>query len=338
MVKEIRREKANLLIDNRGRIIDYLRLSVTDRCNLRCRYCHPPHKIEYLDRSEICSFKELFQVVRLAAKIGIKKIRLTGGELFLRKNIVEFIASLHEIQGIKEIALTTNGTLLLPHLKILKEIGLKRINISLDTLSEDLYFRLTGSHEFFSVLNGIQKSLEEGFKIKVNMVVLKGINETEIIQFLQCFLKSPIIEVRFIEFMPLCGLGWSENHFFPCDEIKDVIARRFVLHPLPSSGVAQEYFISNGNGLEGKIGIIAPVTRAFCSSCSRLRLSANGELRPCLFSKTKVELLPLLRGNFSSEKKERKVIEAFQEAVKIKPGSMSKNHVLNDVYIRSLGG
>lgn len=337
MAKEIRSQDKDWLIDSYGRIIHYLRLSVTDRCNLKCAYCHPPHKIEYLNRSMICSYGELLRLVRLASKLGVDKIRLTGGELFLRKDIIEFINSLNEIEDVKEIVLTTNGTLLLPYLKRLKEIGLKRINVSLDTLIEDLYYRITGNHEFFTVLEAIHEALEEGFRIKINMVVLKGINEVEITKFIKYFLKHSV-EVRFIEFMPLCGPGWKKKYFFPYERIKEMITRNFNLRPIPSSGVAQEFTLMDGNGLEGKIGIIAPVTRSFCSSCSRLRLSSNGELRPCLFSHTKVELLPLLRGDFSPWEKEDKIREAFKEVVKIKPLCKSKNHAVTGVYIRSLGG
>jgi len=277
------------------------------------------------------------QIVRVASKLGIDKIRITGGELFLRKDIIEFINSLHEVEDINEIVLTTNGTLLLPYIKKLKELGLKRINISLDTLSEDLYYQIAGSHKFFDVLEGIHKALEEGFKIKINMVVLKGINEAEIPAFIQYFWKNSV-ELRFIEFMPLCGLGWRKEYFFPYEKIIEMITRNYDLYPLSSSGVAQEFILRNGDGFEGRIGIIAPVTRSFCSSCSRIRLSANGELRPCLFSRTKVELLPLLRDYSSQSERESKVKEAFKLAVKMKPLCMSKDHVRSDVYIRSLGG
>ena len=230
MVKKIRREEESRLIDRYGRIINYLRLSVTDRCNLKCIYCHPPQKIKSLNRSELCSYGELLQLVRAASKLGIDKIRLTGGELFLRKDIVEFINSLHEIENIKEIVLTTNGTLLIPYIKRLKEIGLRRMNISLDTLSKDLYFQITGSHKFYSVLEGIHRATEEGFRIKINMVVLKGVNELEIPEFIEYFSKFSI-EVRFIEFMPLCGLGWKEEYFFSYEKIREMISQRYNLHP-----------------------------------------------------------------------------------------------------------
>jgi len=170
------------------------------------------------------------------------------------------------------------------------------------------------------------------------MVVLKGVNEAEIPGFIRYFLKNSV-EVRFIEFMPLCGQGWKEDYFFPYNRIKEKITRYFALQPLPSSGVAQEFILSDGNKLEGKVGIIAPLSRPFCSSCSRLRLSASGELRPCLFSPAKVELLPLIRESLSPQEKERRIEEAFKQAVSIKPFSMpTMDEARSSVYIRSLGG
>lgn len=338
MDEKIKRLNTDVLVDNHGRIINYLRLSVTDRCNLKCQYCHPPHKIEYMDRSDICSYRELLQVSRVASNLGIEKIRLTGGELFLRRDIDKFISSLHEIEGIKEISLTTNGTLLLPHLKKLKDAGLSRINISLDTLSEDLYYKMTGGLKFHSVLDSIHGALSEGFRIKINMVVLKGVNEKEIPNFIHYFLEKSA-EVRFIEFMPLCGPGWDKKYFFSFEKIKGLMAENFQLLPIPeSSGVAQEFYLMDKSGLEGKVGIIAPVTRSFCSSCSRIRLSANGELRPCLFSRDSVALLPLLRSPLSQNEKEMGIKEIFQRAVKMKPMDHCKKMTDNNVFIRSLGG
>ncbi len=207
----------------------------------------------------------------------------------------------------------------------------------MDTLSENLFYQLSGSHKFLDVMESIHTALEEGFKIKINMVVLKGINEVEIPEFIQYFLKNSV-EVRFIEFIPLCGLGWREEYFFPYEEILKMIPRSYDLCPLPSSGVAREFVLRNGNGMEGKIGVIAAVTRSFCSSCSRMRLSANGELMPCLFSRTKVELLPIWRDDFSPGDRAAKIKEAFKQAVNMKPMCMPKNHAVNDVYIRRLGG
>ncbi len=334
---EIKKQKENELHDGQGRFIDYMRLSVTDRCNLACKYCHPPRQIEFLERSKICSFTELLQVVEVASKLGIQKIRLTGGELFLRKEIVQFMDSLCKIKGLNEVALTTNGTLLVPHLKWLKQIGIKRINISLDSLSKDLYYSLTGKDKFLSVLQGIHQALEEGFKVKINMVVLKGINETEIIRFIQYFSKRSV-EVRFIEFMPLCGDKWNKDHFFPFKKIIEMITSRYALIPRPSFGVAQEFIVTGENGVRATIGVIAPMTRSFCTACSRLRLSANGDLWPCLFSTAKVGLLPILRGNFSAEEREKKLIEAFNKAVQIKPPNWPVGHAAGNIFIRTIGG
>ncbi len=334
---DIIRQKKRRLCDGHGRLIDYMRLSVTDRCNLTCKYCHPPRQIEYLERSKICSFKELLQVAEVASKLGVQKIRLTGGELFLRKEIVQFVDSLCRINRLGEVVLTTNGTLLVPHLKRLKRIGIKRINVSLDTLSKDLYYNLTGKDKFRTVLEGIHRAKEEDFKVKINMVVLKGINETEIIRFIQYFSKLSV-EVRFIEFMPLCGDKWREDYFFSFDKIIEMITSRYNLIPRPSSGVAQEFSFSGENGIWGVIGIIAPMTRSFCAACSRLRLSANGDLWPCLFSTEKVSLLPILRGSFTAEERENKLIEAFHNAVQLKPPNWPVGHSARNVFIRSIGG
>jgi cyclic pyranopterin phosphate synthase len=222
-------------------------------------------------------------------------------------------------------------------LKWLKQIGINRINISLDTLSKDLFYDLTGKDKLYAVQEGIQQALAEKFKVKINMVVLKGINETEIIRFIQYFSKCSV-EVRFIEFMPLCGDKWREDYFFPYDKIIKTIESRYQMTPRLSSGVAQEFFLTDKDGLRTTVGIIAPMTRSFCGDCSRLRLSANGDLWPCLFSTAKVSLLPVLRGDFSAEEREKKLIHAFRRAVQIKPLDRPVGHTEGNTFIRSIGG
>ncbi|MFQ6069430.1 MAG: GTP 3',8-cyclase MoaA [Candidatus Aminicenantales bacterium] len=328
----------NNLIDCFGRQINYLRLSVTDRCNLKCIYCHPPHKIELLRRSEIFTYSELLQIARVASELGIEKIRLTGGELFLRQQIVDLIYHLQKIEGIKQVVLTTNGSFLSQHAKSLKKIGIKKVNVSLDALTPEIYSRITGSSDFLCVLNGIHEAADEGLKVKINMVVLKGINEHEIIKFIDHFVAENSIEVRFIEFMPLCGSGWKREYFFPYERIKEVICKKFELSPLSTPGVAEEFALWQGKDYAGKIGIIAPVTRPFCSSCSRLRISPDGEIRPCLFSNIKVKLLPGLRKKKTEKEKKRFIAAAFRKAVYMKPVSLSREFRANDVYIRTLGG
>lgn len=333
-----RKEKDKKLMDRFGRAVHHLRLSVTDRCNLRCQYCQPPQGIEYYQRSQLCSFEEFLLIAETASELGIDKIRLTGGEVFLRKDILAFMRSLFAMKRFEEIVLTTNGTLLLPHLQELMKIGLRRLNISLDTLSPDLYTRITGRQSFFRVLEGIQKASEEGFQIKINMVVLNGVNSDEIPSFIQYFL-SKSVEVRFIEFMPLCGSGWREEYFFSYKNILEVIHRSYDVRPLSSSsGVAEEFLLNDGNGLTGKIGIIAPVSHPFCSLCSRIRLTATGELKPCLYSNRKVELLPVLRADFRPTEKKKRIREAFSQAVQMKPYQYEKNHTDSKVYIGRVGG
>lgn len=331
------REAGDILQDGCGRTIDYLRLSLTDRCNLQCRYCCPPHPIRLLDRSEICSFSELLDVVRVAGDLGIRKIRVTGGEPLLRKGSIEFLSALSRIETIEEIALTTNGTLLGPHLRDLKQIGIRRINISLDTLSEEAYVRITGNPCLPAVLEAVDAACRLGFRIKVNMVVIRGVNDREIPEFLAYFCARGI-EVRFIEFMPLCGGAWRERDFLSLEEIKSRISQRFALQPLGSAGVAREFQVSDGNGLSGKIGIIPPVTRSFCGSCSRIRISASGELRPCLFSSRKIPLLPILRGDRDPARVAERIREAFRKAVQMKPPSWKSAEEGGDVSIRKLGG
>ncbi|MFC2156316.1 GTP 3',8-cyclase MoaA [Acidobacteriota bacterium] len=326
------------LTDDFGRKINYLRLSVTDKCNLKCIYCHPPQDVKFLERSEICTFDELLQIVKVAARLGIEKLRVTGGEPFVRTHVISFIGDLFKIQGLKEIVLTTNGTHLSSHLDKLKVFGLRRINISLDTLSEDLYINLTGSRKFHSVLEAIDRALIEGFQIKVNMVVLNGRNDREIPSFVEYFLKKSV-EVRFIEFMPLCGSGWNQSDFTSLERIKSLLSEKFDVQPLSlNSGVAREFEVTNGDGSKGKVGIIAPLSESFCSSCSRLRIAANGELRPCLFSKNHLNLLSILRSRISQEEKEIKIIEAFQTAIKIKPFCCVHEPNEQNALIRTLGG
>lgn len=333
-----RKEKDKKLMDRFGRAVHHLRLSVTDRCNLRCQYCQPPQGIEYYQRSQLCSFEEFLLIAETASELGIDKIRLTGGEVFLRKDILAFMRSLFAMKRFEEIVLTTNGTLVLPHLHELVKTGIRRLNISLDTLSPDLFTRITGQKSFFRVLEGIQKASEEGLRIKINMVVLNGVNSGEIPSFIRYFLGMSA-EVRFIEFMPLCGSGWREDYFFPYKKILEVIQQNFCVQPITiSSGVAEEFLLDDGNGLAGKIGIIAPVSHPFCSSCSRIRLTATGEVKTCLFSNRKVELLPVLRGDFRPAEKKKKIRQAFIQAVQMKPFQYGKNHTDSKVYIGRVGG
>lgn len=325
------------LCDPYRRSIHYLRVSVTDRCNLRCLYCHPPYEIRHLRRKELCTFEELLTVISLAARLGVDKVRLTGGEPLLRQGIMGFISRVTKIQGIRQVSLTTNGTLLHPYLRPLKEAGIQGLNISLDTLSESRFYELSGGHGLCAVLKSIETAVEIGFRVKINMVVLRGMNDHEMPGMIDRFLGSGT-EVRFIEFMPLCGPGWKKEYFVSYQEMKTALERRFDLRPLPSSGSAREFALRKGNGIVGKIGIVAAWTRPFCLSCSRLRLSARGELRPCLFSPSSIDLLPILRQGLPVEERDSRILACFEEAVQSKPRVRPENCHDTGVHIGEIGG
>lgn len=334
---DLRQERKDMIQDSHGRNIRYLRMSVTDRCNLQCFYCHPLEKIAYLHRDDICTYEELLLIAKVGAELGIEKLRLTGGEPFLRRGIVPFIRQLHNIKGIREIGITTNGTHLLPRLKELKAAGLRDLNVSLDTLSEDKFFRITGRHGFSDVLAAVYKAAEEGFRVKVNMVVLKGVNDTEIPSFIRCFMPLSI-QVRFIEFMPLCGYNWRPELFLSYGRILASIKKCFHLQPGSLNGVAREFAVSDGNELRGTVGLIASVTRSFCNSCTRLRLTVSGELRPCLRAAKRTALLPALRRAKSRGEKIGVIRSAFEEAVRMKPWTKSSLFWRDEVHIGQIGG
>lgn len=334
---DLRQERKDMIQDLHGRDIRYLRMSVTDRCNLRCFYCQPPEKIAYLHRDDICTYEELLLMAKVGAELGIEKLRLTGGDPFCRRGLIPFIRKLHTIKGIREIGITTNGTHLLPRLKELKAAGIRNLNISLDTLSEDKFFRITGRHGFPDVLAAIHKAAEEGFRVKVNMVVLKDVNDKEIPSFIRCFVPLAI-QVRFIEFMPLCGHNWRPELFLSYEQILTEIKKGFHLQPRPLNGVAREFAVSDSNGLRGSVGLIAPVTRSFCNSCTRLRLTASGELRPCLCSTKRLALLPALRGAQSRGEKIGVIRSGFEEALRMKPKAKPSVFCRDEVHIGQIGG
>ncbi|MBI2485966.1 MAG: GTP 3',8-cyclase MoaA [Deltaproteobacteria bacterium] len=325
-------QKSSALSDRFGRRIDYLRISITDRCNLRCIYCMPPEGIELFEKNQILTFEEMERFSRIAVNLGVRKIKLTGGEPLVRKGIMRFIASLKEIDGLDDLSLTTNGIFLEDLADDLKASGLNRVNVSLDSLDNKRYGEMTRGGDLSRVLRGINKALEVGFIVKINTVVLDGLIEREILKLIE-FGKERNIEVRFIEFMPLCGNGWKRNYFIPLVDTKKKIGQRYKLTPLGNNGVADRYGIDGG----GIIGFITPVSEPFCSHCSRLRLIARGTLRPCLFSSLEINIFPLLRNQASHEE-----IEKFiQKAVYMKP---EWNPVLRGVedpkkvFIRNIGG
>ena len=266
------------MIDNHGRQINYLRLSVTERCNLRCRYCMPEDGICRMDRIELMTEAEMIQAVEVAASLGIRKLRITGGEPLVKCNILSICQRAAAVEGIEEVCITTNGTLLPKLAKPLKEAGVKRINLSLDTLNPHKYAYITRRGTLDEAMAGLQAALDVGFeKVKINAVLIGGFNDDEILPLAELTKQYPV-DVRFIELMPIQDHDeFGEAAFIPCREI----IRRLpeAVPQKKDGGVARLYRLPEALG---NIGLISPLSDHFCASCNRIRLTADGKLKPCL--------------------------------------------------------
>jgi cyclic pyranopterin phosphate synthase len=326
-----------MLKDTLGRVIDYLRISVTDRCNLRCRYCMPLGGFPLVDRQEILTYEEILRLVECFVELGVTKIRVTGGEPLVRKNLCFLIAGLRQFPGVKDTALSTNGVFLAEQAEALFQAGLKRINISLDTFKPEKFQWITGLPYHEKVLAGIQKAVQVGFNpIKINAVVLKGINDDEIGSFVDFAMHHPV-EIRFIELMPArnCFL-MGNGHFVSNDKVKEEVNRLAALVPEPhrAGDVAEVYRIREGLG---KIGFVSSLTHSFCSECNRIRLRADGILKLCLHSEIFCDLRTPLREGKTREE----LIQFIEEAVKEKPPGHAFTGSKEDkpvVYMCQIGG
>ena len=294
--------------------INYLRLSITDRCNLRCFYCLPSRGWQKLPASEILSYEEFLRLARVAVMVSIRKVRVTGGEPLVRKGVVDFLRRLREVPGLEEMALTTNGVLLAEMAEDLYAAGLRHLNLSLDTLSAARYREITGNDRLHQVLTGLWRALDLGFHpLKVNCVVLKGVNDDELLDFALLARDHPL-QVRFIEFMPTVSKERWEKHFMAMDEVRERLVGLGVMEevpPLPTAGPAH---IFHPQGFQGNIGFISAVSHHHCRHCNRLRLTAAGHLRPCLFSPQEVDLKGPLRQGASDQDLGR----LFQQAIELK--------------------
>lgn len=303
------------LIDSFGRNINYLRLSVTDRCNLRCVYCMPAEGVRKLAHDEILNYEELLLLAETAVAIGIEKIRITGGEPLVRKGIVEFLGTLSQISGLRQLVLTTNGMLLPEMAEGLRKAGVQRLNISLDSLRPETFARITRGGDLERVLCGIAIAEKEGFPIKLNMVVMRGTNDDEVLDFAGLTMVKPYT-VRFIEYMPTRKEPNWQSLAVPGDEILRRIAGAYRILPLDRddslSGPAKNYRI---DGAAGAIGIITPVSSHFCSECNRIRVTSAGKAKGCLFDNTEYDLKTILsNGNRAALEK------ALRAIVDRKPG------------------
>lgn len=299
--------------DSFNRKIDYLRISVTDRCNLRCIYCMPEEGIKnLLPHDEILSYEEILQIIKVATTIGISKIRITGGEPLLRKNIESFIERVSRVDGIKDIGITTNGVLLKKYAKVLHEAGLKRVNVSLDSLDQNKFRIITRLGSLKEVLEGIEEAQRVGLNpVKINVVVMRGINDDEIEKFAMWSMEVPY-QIRFIEFMPIGHNNWKKELFISTEEIKNKIESTvgsLIPVQIKKSGPA-EYFMLEG--AKGLIGFISPLSTHICVRCNRLRLTPEGKLRLCLFSDKEIDLKGALRGGASEDEIRQILIKAVQ--------------------------
>ncbi len=299
------------LYDPFQRPINYLRISVTDRCNLRCVYCMPVGGIREVAHGDILSYEEIHTVVRAASALGINKVRLTGGEPLVRLGISKLVEMLGEIEPIDDISLTTNGTLLGRYAAELKRSGLKRVNISLDTLKPGRFKTITLSDASLSdVLEGIEAARSEGLNpVKINVVVMAGINDDEVLDFARKTINEDW-HVRFIEFMPTAGVGNAALHFVPMCEVKKQLESLGELAPcLPHVGNGPARYFRFPDS-RGSIGYISPVSEHFCFDCNRLRLTADGKLRCCLLSDDEVDLRQTLRNGATSAELESLIKQA----------------------------
>lgn len=293
------------LTDSYNRQLTYLRLSVTDRCQFRCVYCTPIEGIPKFPKEQYLTADEMERLVLACAQMGVWRLRLTGGEPLLRPDILSLVARFSSIPGITDLALSTNGELLGEMADDLKHYGLKRVNISLDSLDPERFFQLTQSRSFDRVWKGIHQALKAGLQVKLNVVALQGMTKKEILDFSKLATDLPV-EVRFIEFMPLCGSGWKPELVLPMAEIREVLIGQGLRALTRGSEVAESYQIAGG---KGRIGMIASLTEPFCTNCSRIRVSSMGKIQLCLFSGLQVDLLNLLRSEAPIEEIQARIRE-----------------------------
>ncbi len=337
-----------LLSDDHGRVARYLRLSVTDHCNFRCTYCRSGVEDNFIPHASILRYEEMLTIVSASVRMGIQKIRLTGGEPFIRRGFMDFLASLRQNFPQVDLRITTNATLVRPHVSKLKELGIRAINISLDSFHKETFARITGKDLLDEVLLTIQALQQANIRVKINAVAMRGISDVEMEHFVR-FATDNRVDVRFIEFMPMgAETVWSEDVYLPADEILDTASQFATLHaidfskkkpiqradnsPVPPEAQKQKHqgparMFSIEGGL-GRLGIISAMSNHFCHSCNRLRVTSDGQLRTCLFADAEHDLRGLLRSESicshadeaqRQECLEQEICQIFEKAIKDKP-------------------
>jgi cyclic pyranopterin phosphate synthase len=346
--RRIEKEKSTMadgqfLVDSFGRRIDNLRISLTDRCNFRCVYCTPPDGFPLMQKARFLTLEQIVRFVRVVGSVGVTRFRLTGGEPLLRPDIIDVVQTLKRVDTVRELSITTNGSRLVDLAVPLRKAGLDRLNVSLDSVDPGRFQSVTLSPQYDRVRDGIEASLEVGFPVKLNMVVLKGLPEREIVEFVRLAVDRDM-EVRFLEFMPLCGEGWEAELVYPIAGVRDVVRRQFELEPRPRGDRTAETFTIAGG--RGRVGFIASLSEPFCDTCSRMRLTADGNVRPCLFSDYEVPVGRLLANGATDEA----VLEAVRTAVANKPrgnqfvdepfseDGTGERRIAGGPFIRTVGG
>ena len=305
-----------MLVDNHGRTINYLRLAVTDRCNLRCNYCMPSEGIDFAKNGSLLSIDELKQVSRILVNQGIDKIRITGGEPFVRKDLMVLLRELSEMPGLNDISVTTNATLIGPYIDELKQLGIKNVNVSLDSINRETFERITRRKQFDTVHENLIRLITEGFNVRINFIVLEGQNEQDIIPILDV-MKHYDVSVRFLEEMPFNGgtknfgfIKW--NYHAILDHIRKAYPN-FVKLESPRTSTSINYKIA---GHQGTFGVIPSFTRTFCGSCNRLRVTATGDVITCLYGKPKANLRDIIRRENGAEEVSKTILEVIGKRAK----------------------
>ncbi len=317
MKKQENRENQNKIIDQMKRPLRDLRISVTDKCNFRCRYCMPEEifgpDYPFLQREQLLSFEEMERLVRIFVSLGVEKIRITGGEPLLRRDLPALIEKIRKIEGVQDIAMTTNGSLLPKFAESLKNAGLDRVTVSLDSLDDERFGRMNGrGYKVKQVLEGIEAAKAAGFPVKVNMVVQKGVNDQDVMPMARYFRGTGHI-LRFIEFMDVGNSnGWKLDQVLSAREIIDMINREMPLEPVNPNYFGEVASRYRYKGTDEEIGIIASVTQAFCSTCTRARISAEGKLYTCLFATEGHDLRDPLRSGESDDDIMKRIEEIWQ--------------------------
>jgi len=304
------------LLDTKGRNINYMRISITDRCNLRCLYCMPKEGVDLLGHASILSLEQIARLVRVAAGIGIRKVRLTGGEPLVRRNVVQLVKYIKDIDGIDDISLTTNGVLFADMAADLQAAGLDRVNFSLDSLIEEKYGYITRAGKLSAVMKSIDLALAMGMDpVKINTVLIRGFNDSEILDFAQLAYAHPL-HIRFIEFMPIGDLQfWNRDNILTSEETRRIIKKKYHLvegKKIKGNGPAKYYYLEGG---KGSVGFISPMSNHFCAECNRIRMTAEGRLRGCLYDRNESDLKLALENRASDEQ----LRQIFLETINSKP-------------------